>query len=185
LTFAKKGVKESDAKENLSTEQSPPRQETRFSGANGDQKRACRAGASSGKRAQTLDAASLLKKENVCFNFPKSNRLRKPAEFQRVYKNGKRFDAALFSIFVLQNDFSNHRLGITASRKSIGKAVSRNRAKRLLREAFRLSKLELNNLKKKYDFVINARRNLLKIKMPAALEDFQKIIKQIAERESK
>lgn len=89
------------------------------------------------------------------------------------------------SIFVLPNDSTLHRLGITASRKGVGNAVNRNRAKRLLREAFRLSKIELNALTTRYDFVINARRGLLKIKMLDAQADFQKIIAQIARGEQK
>ncbi|MEP6924284.1 MAG: ribonuclease P protein component [Pyrinomonadaceae bacterium] len=110
---------------------------------------------------------------------PKAEHLRKPAEFQLVYKNGKRFDGRFMSAFILPNNLPVHRLGITASRKAVGNAVERNRAKRLLREAFRLSKIELSGLPLRYDFVINARRNLLTVKMQEPLADFRKIIAQI------
>lgn len=62
--------------------------------------------------------------------------------------------------------------------------MQRNRAKRLLREAFRLSKIELNGLNGRYDFVLNARRSLLTVKMQAALADFQQIINRIARDEN-
>ena len=65
------------------------------------------------------------------------------------------------TVFFMPSDTEFQRLGITASKKAIGNAVMRNRSKRLLREAFRLSKLELGELETKYDWVINARRNLL------------------------
>lgn len=186
----------SDAKENLPTEQSPPGEETRLSRTDGDEKRTCGVGASSSERTQTLDSASLLNQnetiaeadleqsESFDFTLPKHLRLRKPAEFQTVYKNGKRFDGRFASAFVLPNNLPNHRLGITASRKAVGKAVGRNRAKRLLREAFRLSKIELNQLAAKYDFVLNARRNLLGVKMQDSLADFHKLISQIKKHES-
>lgn len=178
--------------ENLSAEQSPPREETRIPGANGDQKRTRGDCAPPGEGTQTFDAAPLLKtgendfgeSEKLDFALPKHFKLRKPAEFQLVYKNGKRFDQRFVSAFVLPNNLENHRLGITASRKAVGNAVQRNRAKRLLREAFRLSKVELNQLTSKYDFVLNARRNLLKVKMQEPLADFHRLILQIKKHES-
>jgi ribonuclease P protein component len=40
-------------------------------------------------------------------------------------------------VFVVENEGVNHRLGVTASKRALGKAVQRNRAKRLLRETVR------------------------------------------------
>ena len=171
----------SDAKENLSTEQPPPRQKTRIPRADGDQKRSRSDCAPPRERSQTLNTASLLKTD---FRLPKDARLRKPQEFRHVYGNGKRYVGRFISAFVLSNELSSHRIGITASRKGVGNAVQRNRAKRLLREAFRLSKIELNGLNGRYDFVLNARRSLLTVKMQAALADFQQLINRVARDEN-
>jgi len=85
--------------------------------------------------------------------------------------------------FVHPNGLSHHRFGITASRKAIGNAVERNRSKRLLRETFRLNEVPLDGMKLRYDWVFNARHPLLRVKVAAALEDFQKIIARVLSRE--
>lgn len=170
-----------DAKENIPAEQSPPSEKTRISSQNGDQERARGDSAPPGEGAQASNAASLLKND---FRLPKNERLLKPVEFRGVYNAGKRYDGKSTSAFVLPNKLSNHRIGITASRKGVGNAVQRNRAKRLLREAFRLSKIELNRLTERYDFVLNARRSLLNVKMQAAFADLQQIIKRIERDEN-
>jgi ribonuclease P protein component len=103
--------------------------------------------------------------------------LRSSAEFRRVYTGGVRFQGRLMTAFALPNGLEHHRFGITASRKAVGNAVERNRAKRLLRETFRLSR-ELEALGAKYDWVLNARSSLLRVKLESALEDFQAIVMQ-------
>lgn len=86
--------------------------------------------------------------------------------------------------FVHPNGLAHHRLGITASRKALGDAVHRNRAKRLLREAFRLSSNPLGSLSVKYDWVLNAKRGLLDVKVARPLEEFQKIVSRVASDEA-
>ena len=168
------------AKKNLSTEQSQKSEETRISQENVNQSGTQRFSTSSQERTQKINAVSLLN-----FRLPKQNRLRKPKEFRRVYAEGVRIKGRFMTAFILPSETSFQRIGITASKKAIGNAVSRNRAKRLLRESFRLSKLELNELENNYDWVLNARRNLLDIKMPEALEDFQEIVEKVKENEAR
>ena len=85
--------------------------------------------------------------------------------------------------FVLPNGGSQHRLGVTVSRKTASGAVARNRAKRLLRETFRLKEQSLGGLVGKYDWVLNGRRALLSVKVGESLEEFDKIIDRVASYE--
>jgi ribonuclease P protein component len=64
--------------------------------------------------------------------------VRKRAEFEHIQRSGSRVNTERFVlIFSAQSDaLAATRLGITASRR-IGNAVVRNRAKRLVRAAFR------------------------------------------------
>jgi ribonuclease P protein component len=69
-----------------------------------------------------------------------SERVRKRADFRRIQETGRRVVSPSF-IFLLQRCVAGTgtRLGITASRR-VGNAVERNRAKRLVRDAFRVTR---------------------------------------------
>lgn len=168
------------AKKNISTKQPPSRQETRIPRENGDQERSQRNQTPPSERTQAINGSTLLD-----FSLPKENRLRKPSEFRCVYEHGKRFEGRFVTVFLLPSETSFQRLGITASKKAIGNAVQRNRAKRLLRESFRLSKSELNDLDGKYDWVLNARRSLLRVKLDQPLDEFRKILEKVKNNELK
>jgi ribonuclease P protein component len=114
---------------------------------------------------------------------PQRRRLRARAEFQKVYAEGLRFDGRLLAAFLRRNDLGEHRLGVTASSKAIGKSNQRNRAKRLLRELFRRSASKLNGLQQHYDWVLNAKRALLDSNEELRLSEFRRIIDQVAQAE--
>lgn len=111
--------------------------------------------------------------------------LRDPAQFQYVYRQGKRYDGKFVSVFVITNEELHHRLGVTASKKAIGKSVQRNRAKRLLREAFRFNELSLQALSKKYDWVLNAKSTLLDVKLNSPAQEIAGIIDRVGRSEIK
>jgi ribonuclease P protein component len=85
--------------------------------------------------------------------FTPAQRLHNKSEFDRVYKDARRFADALFAIFVRANDGPGARLGLSIAARIIGGAVRRNHLKRLIRESFRHHHHELPAV----DIVINAR----------------------------
>lgn len=109
--------------------------------------------------------------------------LRDSKEFQHVYRNGRRFEGVFVTVFVIDNDGVNHRLGVTASKKAIGNAVQRNRAKRLLRESFRSHKISLDSLTKNYDWVLNAKSAVLSQKVNAPSDELGAVIEKVGKLE--
>ncbi len=172
---------ESDyAEENISTEQPPPRQKARISRTHGHQERPRSAQTPSRQGTQTINGSPLLS-----LGFGKEARLRKRAEFLRVYEQGVRFEGRFMTVFILPAKQAGHRVGITATKKAIGNAVMRNRAKRLLRECFRLSRPQLDAIDAKYDWVLNARRSLLWAKLEGPLAEFRAIAARVQRGEEK
>ena len=163
------------AEENISTKQPPPRQKARVSRTDGDQERPGRDQTPPCERTQAINSPALLS-----LRFPKADRLLKRADFLRVYEKGKRFEGRFMTVFILPAKLDRHRVGITATKKAIGKAHDRNHAKRLLRESFRLSRAELDATPAKYDWVLNARRNLLNVRLDKPLAEFRQIVDKIA-----
>jgi ribonuclease P protein component len=92
--------------------------------------------------------------------FPKSHRLLRHSDFERVYKQGRRHFAAHMTVFYLQrtdHELKGARVGFTVS-KALGGAVQRNRIRRRLREAVRLGGVSTGGA---VDVVINPKRSAL------------------------
>ena len=73
-----------------------------------------------------------------------SESLKKNRDFQNVYKKGKSYANRYFVMYVLENDTSGNRLGISVSKK-VGNSVIRHRLTRLVRESYRLQEDMFNS----------------------------------------
>jgi ribonuclease P protein component len=109
---------------------------------------------------------------------PRSARLLRHADFQRVYKQGQRHFCATMTVFYLQRTEPDVvggklpappglRVGFTVGRV-LGGAVQRNRMKRRLREAVRLSRPATAP---DVDIVINPKKALLTADFAAVLNE--------------
>jgi ribonuclease P protein component len=76
------------------------------------------------------------------FALPRYMRLRKAADFQKVYDRRRSASDQNVIIYACENGLPHLRLGLSVSRKN-GKAHERNRLRRLYREAFRLMRPSL------------------------------------------
>ena len=71
------------------------------------------------------------------FSFLLKQHIRQPAEFDAVFKQGKRFYKGCFTLIFLNTERDYPRLGILIGKRYCRLAVGRNRIKRLVRESFR------------------------------------------------
>jgi len=108
-------------------------------------------------------------------SFPKQLRLLKASQFERVFKARNSASDQWIGLNGAANELGYPRLGLTVSRRC-GGAVERNRWKRLLREAFRLSQHSLPAV----DFVC-----VVRAQEPPGLEQLKRSVTSLAARISK
>jgi len=99
--------------------------------------------------------------------FRPEHRVRKQADFDRVYAERLFAADGVLIVNAAENGLPHSRLGLSIG-KIVGKAVVRNRWKRLIREAFRLS---CSDLPTGFDFVVRPQK--------AAVAEFEPIRKSL------
>jgi ribonuclease P protein component len=110
-------------------------------------------------------------------------RLRKHADYQRVYKAGrKQFGRQMAYFFTLRDadaaarsETTGPRVGLTVP-KALGKAVQRNRIKRRLREAVRAA---LPLLSSPVDVVLHPKRTVLDAEFTAIQREVETIFRSV------
>jgi len=104
----------------------------------------------------------------------KHQRMRKNADFRRVYRAGKAVPGKHLVLVMKKNGVGVTRFGFSIS-KRVGKAVVRNRAKRIIREVCRQC---LDEIKDGYDLVFIGRSSIKHCSYEEVKNDFLRIIKK-------
>jgi ribonuclease P protein component len=114
--------------------------------------------------------------------FPKSKRLLKHSDFQRVYQNGRRQFTGNVTVFFLKREGpetgTGPRIGFTVG-KVLGGAVDRNRIKRRLREAVRLSGTACEG---PVDVVFNPRKSVLVLPFVELVDEITRALRLATQR---
>jgi ribonuclease P protein component len=116
----------------------------------------------------------------AAFDF-RSARLRKHAEYQRVYRESRRYSSASMSYFFSERSSEDAsgtqpRVGLTAGRV-LGGAVERNRIRRRMREAVRL---HLRELPQRVDVVLHPRRLVLEMEFNRLEREVSRVFASVA-----
>ena len=105
----------------------------------------------------------------------KINTLKENKDFRRLYYRGKSIASPCLVTYVMKNRSGKVRVGITSGKK-IGKAVQRNRARRIIRAAY----YQLNGrINCGCDIVFVARTRTTEVKMQSVLSDIEKQLLQL------
>ena len=108
-------------------------------------------------------------------SFPKSARIQASSDFRNHKEKGERLaKGCLLANWQLLPSDSFSRLGVVTSRH-LGKAVIRNRARRLMRECFRLHKKKLRS---EVDLILVARKSIAKKNFFDVEKDFIALLKK-------
>ncbi len=101
--------------------------------------------------------------------------LTRNSDFQRLYKKGKSAVKPTMVVYSIKGRGKMVRLGITATKK-LGSAVNRNRAKRRIRELFRVKQDEFV---KGQDICIVARSRILSAEYDKVCADFMSAAEEL------
>lgn len=98
-------------------------------------------------------------------------------DFGRLYKKGKSYAGGYIVVYMLKTNRHDKRIGLTVG-KSFGKAVKRNRIKRLMRESYRILEPTLPD---GFDFVFVARNRAEGKSLDQIKRDMSYAIKMVLE----
>ncbi len=87
------------------------------------------------------------------FRLSKNNSLKSTSSIDNVFKRGQKISSELISLYYVKSGGKNLRFPFSVGTQSHNLASTRNKLKRLMKEAFRLSAKELPENIVDYDFV--------------------------------
>ena len=105
--------------------------------------------------------------------YPRGARILRKADFDAVYRNGKRRSSSQFTVFLKANGLPQSRFGFSIKR-ALGGAVVRNRIRRRIREVVRLHREEISA---GWDFVIHPKANVESAAFAALESDLLRLLK--------
>lgn len=113
------------------------------------------------------------------YRLKKQNRLLTPAEFAQVFEKTQfKAHARHAMMLAIPTDQADARIGLVISKKNAGKAVTRNRIKRLCRETFRHRKSEFVAL----DIVVLAKHGLGELENESVVTMLNQLFDQLLTR---
>lgn len=101
--------------------------------------------------------------------------LKRNNDFRRIYARGKSFAGGYTVVYASKNRLGFNRLGLTVS-KSVGKAVVRNRLKRLMRESMRLMRDSVLN---GYDIIVVSRNRAVGKSQQQIMKDIEYAMRKL------
>lgn len=104
--------------------------------------------------------------------FPRACRLIRRAEYDVVYREGRRRSSREFAVFLRPNGLELSRFGWSI-KKALGSAVKRNRMRRRIREIIRLHRQEIAP---GWDIVIHPRSTVALAKFSPLSEELLKLL---------
>ncbi|MGB9403335.1 MAG: ribonuclease P protein component [Candidatus Acidiferrales bacterium] len=108
--------------------------------------------------------------------YPRACRLVRRAEFDAVYREGRRRSGPSFTVFFRSNGRDISRFGLSV-KKALGVAVTRNRIRRRIREILRLHRQEIAP---GWDIVIHPRTSVGTAKFAAIETELLRTLPQAA-----
>ncbi len=105
---------------------------------------------------------------------PRELRLRRAEDYERLRREGKTFAGRMMVLSVAPNQAGFNRYGFIIGRR-FGKAVQRNRARRLMREGVRLLHPRLVS---GYDLALIARSGMQSQSLSSVLPELEYLLKQ-------
>ena len=135
------------------------------------------ASATSGPSGSASEASPIESRRR--FRFPKTSRLLRRSDFQRVYEQGARWNCLYFSALCRAGVENGPRIGFTVG-KALSEATTRNRIRRRMREAVRLELWRLREAQggNSWEFVFQPRKPALEVSMKRLRGEVEKVFRK-------